>query len=644
MSTFGFSFTKRPTGVLLYRLLVVMFLYSLSRLIFFLFNQNLFLQIDAYYLLKLFAAGLRFDLTAVIYVNVLYIVLFFIPHKLHHQTLFVKSTNLLFYITNGIALFVNSCDFIYFRFTSRRTTMMVIDEFANVNYVALLYHFAIDYYYIPLISGAMIYFLIWSTKNQEIIKPQLNGWKYFAVNTLLMLVLLTVTIIGVRGGLPPKQDFPLNPSDAGQYVKNPNDIAIVLNTAFTMILSSDKPAFPKQNYFASETELDSIYSPVNQEDMSNIKRNLNVVIIMVESLGREPIGFYNRHLENGKYNGYTPFLDSLCQHSYVFLNSYANSHISIEGAPAVVASIPSLQESYTVSLYSGNKIMSLASCLKKSGYSTTYYHGAPNGSLGLNSFAKVAGFENYIGKVEYNNDDDYDGVWGIWDHKFLPFVANSISKEAKPFFSFIFTASSHHPFKIPESLQDKMKEGTEKIHRSISYADYSLKLFFDKASKEPWFDSTIFVITGDHTCMPHYKEFKTNLGAFAVPIIFYMPGQNLVGIDTKTAQQIDIMPTILNYLGYSDPYFAFGQDLFENNPNKFAVSYIGNSFQIVHNSWVLQYNLKKTTAIFNLKHDKEMQINLLGKVDGMQQYLEKYLKAFIQQYNNRMVDNRMVVE
>ncbi len=639
------SFTKNPVGLLLSRLGMVMFLFTITRLIFYIFNQHLFLDIDNLYLIGLFLAGLRFDLTAVIYFNLLYIFLFLIPHKIHHHRLFLKYTNILFYITNGIALFLNSVDFIYYRFTNRRTTMMVFNEFAGEkNYGALLYHFAIDYYYVPLICGALIFFLFWTTKNQQIEKSRLNGWKYFLFNTIIMTILLTLTTIGVRGGLPPKQDFPLNPSDAGQYVKDPNDIGIVLNTAFTMLLSSDKPAYPKQNYYVSDSELDSIYTPVHQADTTRIKRKLNVVVIMVESLGRETIGFYNRELQKGKYIGYTPFLDSLCSHALVFKNSYANSHISIEGSPAVIASIPSLQESYTVSLYSGNKIMSLASCLKNIGYQTLYFHGAPNGSLGLNSFAKVAGFEKYVGKNEYNNDDDFDGVWGIWDHKFLPFMANTLDKQKEPFFSFVFTTSSHHPFRIPDSLINKFHEGTEKIHKSISYTDYALKVFFEEASKKSWYNNTVFVITGDHTCTAHFNEFRTNVGHYAVPIIFYQPGINLHGINYQTAQQIDIMPTILDYIGYPKTYFAFGQDLFERNKNKFAISYIGNVFQFIQNDWVLQFNLKKTTALYNLKYDRKMKINLVGKVAGVQLSMEKQVKAFIQQYNNRMVDDRMLVE
>ena len=575
----------------------------------------------------------------------MYIILVLFPHRQHHKRGFIKWTNLLFYMTNGIALLLNCIDIIYYRFTNRRTSMMVFDEFSGeTNYLQLTYHILLDYYYIGIIFIALIIGMVAFLRKEFFAKPYLSGWKYFSINLILMSVFMGMSVIAVRGGLPPKQDFPLNPSDAGQYVQHPNDIAIVLNTPFTMLLSIDKPYYPVKQYYKTNQELEKEYSPVHKPDKLPVKRPLNIVVIMVESLGREVIGYYNQKLEDGKYKGYTPFLDSLCRHAYVFMNSYANSRISIEGTPAIAASIPSLEESFTVSLYSGNKINSLASCLKRVGYRTYYFHGAPNGSLGLNSFAKVAGFDYYIGTTEYNNDEDFDGTWGIWDHKFLPYMAIYLNKVQTPFLSYIFTASSHHPYKIPSELKDKFPDGTLQIHKSLSYTDYSLRLFFESARKQKWYRNTLFIITGDHTCTPYYPEFKTTTGVFAVPIIFYKPESDLVAIDSSVAQQIDIMPTILNYIGYDRPYMAFGQDLFKAGQYRFAVNYIGDAFQYIDDEWVLQFDLYKTVAMFHYKTDPLLEKNLVGKNLKVQELLERKIKAFIQQYNCRMVHNQLTIE
>lgn len=433
------------------------------------------------------------------------------------------------------------------------------------------------------------------------------------------------------------------PSDAGQYVTNPNDVAIVQNTPFCLFLTWDKPVLQKQDFFSVKV-LDSIYSPIHLPDSSLVQKKMNVVIIIGESLGKETLGFYNKTLDNGTYKGYTPFLDSLAAHSLVYLNSFANSKISIEGTPSVLASIPSLQESYTLSFYANNKINSLASCLSAKGYETAYAHAAPNGSLGLNAFAVVAGISKYIGRTEYNNEKDFDGVWGIWDHKFLPFFARQCSELHPPFLATVFSLSSHDPFKLPSDFGGIQDENAPRIFKSIYYLDYSLKLFFQEASKQPWYNNTIFVITGDHTCTRYHEVYQTTLGSFGVPIIFYTPGKQLTPAcdSSRVAQQIDIMPTILNYLGYDKPYFAFGKDLLNPRTDNFAIDYIGNSFQMIWDNWVIQFDGTKTKALYNRSSDPLLRINLINKFPEKQNFLEQKIKAIIQQHNNRMIDNRLL--
>jgi len=263
--------------------------------------------------------------------------------------------------------------------------------------------------------------------------------------------------------------------------------------------------------------------------------------------------------------------------------------------------------------------------------------------LGLNAFAVMAGIKKYIGKNEYNNDADYDGVWGIWDHKFLPFFARECTRLQQPFIATLFTTSSHHPYKIPAELASNFAEGPLPIFKSIRYADYSLQKLFSEASRQPWFNNTIFVITGDHTCARYHDVAKTSLGAFGVPLIFYTPGKQLPARkDYGVAQQIDVMPTILNYLGYVKPYFAFGKDLLDDKQDKFAINYAGNAFQLIWDNWVLQHNTAASIALFDWKTDPLLKNNLVGKNDSIQIRMERKAKAIIQQYNNRMVDNQLL--
>src|SRR5690606_3286191 len=123
------------------------------------------------------------------------------------------------------------------------------------------------------------------------------------------------------------------------------------------------------------------------------------------SFSKEFFGAFNKDKNNGTYTGYTPFLDSLTGHSLSFTYSFSNGRKSIDGLPSVVSSIPSLGVPYFLSPYSGNRINSLASLLKEKGYHSSFFHGAPNGSMGFEAFMNIAGFEAYYGLSEYGDDD-----------------------------------------------------------------------------------------------------------------------------------------------------------------------------------------------------------------------------------------------
>src|SRR5690606_37877175 len=126
----------------------------------------------------------------------------------------------------------------------------------------------------------------------------------------------------------------------------------------------------------------------------------NIVIFILESYGREYIASFNRDERIPDYRGYAPFVDSLAQHSLIFTNGYANGHKSIHGMSSILARIPSFKEAFTSSPYPKQKIDSLVSTLKSIGYTTSFFHGAPNDLMGFLGFSNILGFDKYFGKTE----------------------------------------------------------------------------------------------------------------------------------------------------------------------------------------------------------------------------------------------------
>ncbi|HRX00061.1 MAG TPA: LTA synthase family protein, partial [Cyclobacteriaceae bacterium] len=392
-------------------------------------------------------------------------------------------------------------------------------------------------------------------------------------------------------------------------------------------------------------EAAKIYTPVHQPSPAEPFKPDNVVVIILESFSKEFVGAYNKNMGIADYKGYSPFVDSLISKSRAYQYSFSNGRKSIDAMPSVICSIPSIEVPYVLSHYSGNKVNSLASILKEKGYYTSFFHGAPNGSMGFQAFANLSGFDDYYGMTEYGNDDDFDGIWGIWDEKFLQYFARELNTFKEPFYSTLFTVTSHPPHILPDEYKGKFKGGPLDIHRTIEYTDYSLKRFMETAEKMPWFKNTLFVFTADHpTAAIHYQEYNSAWGYYSVPLFFYKPGSDWSTFSQEIIQQIDIMPTVLGYLNYDKPYVAFGRDIFDPETEPFAFNYSDNVYQAFMGDYLLQFDGTKSIALYDFRHDLRLRENLLSGQPSVVEKMERKLKAFIQQYNSRMVDDNLTME
>ena len=625
---------------LLFRLGIMTALSGVCRIIFYFVNIEMFPDTTRADLFRMMTGGLKFDLSGVLYTNCIYILSQIIPFKFRYNRTYRKTSGAIFFITNAIALALNCIDMIYYRFTLRRTTWSVFGEFAeDKGNFALMRQFVVDYPYVVLIWAALVICMILSCSAVRIkyygaIK---NRTAYYGLSTLIAAVCFGLFVAGVRGGFG-HSVRPITISNALAYVNRPVEVGIVLNTPFSIYRTLERSGYPILDYFDDE-ELSSIYSPIHYPPEDNRFNPKNVVIIIVESLSKEYVGSLNKDLDSGKYKGYTPFIDSLISVSYTSERTFGNGLKSIDAIPSILASIPSFYDPYILSIYSNNEIKGLASLLSEKGYDCSFFHGAPNGSMGFDAFAGNAGFENYYGKTEYGNNADYDGLWGIWDEPFLQYAAEILNSKKEPFLGVVFTVSSHHPFKVPEKYNDSFPVGTLDMHKCIGYADMAVKRFFETASRMSWFENTLFVVTADHTNQIQYDKSRTSIGPFMVPIIFYDPSGELKGTEThKIIQQIDIMPTLLGLLNYDKPYFAFGFDVFSTE-NNFAINYFNNTFQTLRNDYVLLSG--NDTRLFDYSNDPLLSNDCGKSLPDTVLLLDNYRKAFTQTYNKLLNDNKM---
>lgn len=625
--------------VLIYRLLIIYILYFICRIAFYIVNIDLFSDIKSTDFIYMLLGGLKFDTTAIIYTNSLFILSQIIPFNFRKNIVYQKVASIFFFVTNSIALLPNVVDVFYYKITLKRTTSMVFEQFANeVNMHKLILQFIIDYWYGAVFLVLMILFMVFLYRRNEITHIRLVKNKILSHfnMSILMLIILFLCWGGIRGGFA-HSIRPITLSNAGEYVSQPNEMSIVLNTPFSIIRTIGKRGLEPKEYF-DNSEANKYFSSFYKLSNSG-KQHVNVVIFILESWGKEYIGFYNKGLDNG----YTPFFDSILNESLTFKYSYANGRKSIEALPSVLTSIPTVKVPFILSHYSGNKIKGLAHYLKEEGYYSAFFHGAPNGSMGFNSFVKMAGFDDYFGKDEFNNDKYFDGMWGIWDEEFLQFFAEKMNTFQQPFLTSVFTLSSHHPYEVPDKYKDSLPNGEIPLHRVLRYTDIALKNFFEKASKMSWFENTVFVFTADHASFPYLEEYKNELGYYAIPIAFYKPDGSFKKFDSvNVAQQLDIMPTVLSYIGYDTNINSFGKNLLDSSASNFSTIYFNDCYHFFNDSLLLQMDDKDQYSIYKYKVDSSLRYDI-SKSDFLNnELIVNKSKAFIQDYSFRMVYDSIV--
>lgn len=638
------EFRGRELLVLLYRIFLVYFFYQIARLLFWFYNKDL-IKVDSISdYLGLAYHGIAFDTTAILYVNVLFIFLSLVPIVINTKVIYQKILFWLYFITNGIAYTMNFGDFIYFKFSQARlttTAMRVAEHETNLTKVFLasvIQHPSVPILFI-IIMGWWVF--LYKKVKIEVQKPK-KLIPYFVFSIVTLCLVATLVVGGIRGDFK-HSTRPINLVDANKFVKNPTQANIVLNSTFSFFRTLNTNNF-KLVHYVDEKFINDEIKPYKLYVRDSIQPKPNVVIFILESFGKEYSGAFNKNTNIKNFVSYTPFVDSLAQNSFIATNAFANGRQSIHGMSSILAGIPSLTDAFTSSPYSNQKIQSIVSISNEMGYDTSFFHGAPNGSMGFMGFGNILGFKHYYGKTEYNNDDDFDGMWAIWDEPFFKYFGRILSKKKQPFMTTMFSASSHHPFKIPEQYQGKFKKGSVPMHETIQYTDYSLKKFFETAKKMTWYKNTIFVLVADHTNQIAYPEYEKAMNRFAIPILFYSPNPKykLQGEYTEPSQQMDIYPSLADLMGYNKKIRSWGKSLFSHDSDLHLVVNSDSVMeQFIIGNYIYRFDGKEVTQVYK-KEDLGLTNNILGKDKNPE--IQKGIllcKAWYQDYMDRVINRKL---
>lgn len=625
-------FWRDPVGVLLGRLGLAIAVYTAIRLTFFMDHRGVFAQASAGEIVGAFLHGLRFDLSAIAYTNIPFILLSLAPAAWLARRWYQWMLRGLFFAANGAAAIVMVGDVGYYPFTGTRVTMDVfaLTGEATAQADQLFVNFAgLTVLGVGLLAALLV---LYPRAAVEAAAP-VPRWRRIATSFAVVLA----TVIAARGGFQKK---PLNPIHA--FEGGSHEIGVLtLNSAFTLLQSPRDRALEPVTYFENAAQVDSVLPLAYGYAGGEAERPQppqNIVLLILESYATEFWGGTDRdHPE------LTPFLDSLKQHGTFYTESYANGRRSMDALPSILLGMPLYRgQSIAVSRYQSNQWIGLGHFLREAGYHTSFFHGAVKGTMYFDAIASLAGIEDFYPLERFPEDvqrEAFDGHWGLFDEEALQFAVRHVGTFREPWFATMFTISTHHPYRLPPKYVDSLPKGSREIHASVAYTDLAVRRFFEVARTQPWFEHTLFVITGDHTPPSRSARYDTPLGRYMVPTLLYHPGGRLPALDTaRVVQHVDLFPTILDYAGvHPERVPRFGHSLFAEQEGE-AVLTSDEVYWLVRRDGVLERRPDGSERM--LAYRREVTGSEDVRVpESRQAEASRRLLAYVQHYTMSLINN-----
>lgn len=564
-----------------------------------------------------------------------------IPFKVKKNSKFDIFQKSLFVLFNLFGIVIILTDFAFFPFNMKRLDSEILGLLGALPRLINLYLQTYWYLFVSLILlGFGLNLLYNKTRVIHFAKDNSFTW-----NSTMYVIILFLMALGFRGGI---QDRPIKPVLATHFVSASN-VALVTNSPFTFLYSVFNRRLEKKEYMSSNKA--NIIFPIKKSISKTVSvdsSKKNIVLIILESFSGACVG----HL--GAPRSFTPYLDSLSKKSLVFTRAYSNGRRSSQGLVALTAGIPALMDDpFMYSPYLNNRIYGLPYLLKKEGYSSYFFNGSNKDMLGWEEYINTLGYDAYFGKEDYPYSEHYDGHWGIYDHHYLNYFIEQTRGLKEPFFTTLFTLSSHDPFLIPKELSDQFNTGIpfgDGYYDALMYSDWALGQYFERAKQEDWFENTVFILVADHTInasdrspekgFTMLNRFMNRLDIYHIPTLIYSPRLINPGISEKIVQQIDLFNTILDFANYKGDFYSFGESVFNSSEGR-SFQYVKGVYQLIEGDYVMVFKEDKAYALYNYVEDPGLEINIIERDKDFSLSLESKLKAIIQQHNDILIDNNM---
>jgi phosphoglycerol transferase MdoB-like AlkP superfamily enzyme len=618
---------------LLKRIAYLVLLLQIMRIIFYVFNHDAFMN-DKIKIVNTFFCSIPFDVASVLLYLIPYCIilafLLLLKNIRRWQTFLLDIYFIALYFLISVLSFA---DVFYYRFTSRRINIEALDLLHDAK--LSIFRFAKVQPISVLLMTLLIVSLVYCLQ-----KSRIKSHPILRTFSLSKVIIGFSIYFSVLAFLCLKFNKYLSPISASLVV-SPGYTGLYTNSSQVFIYSYFSGwTYVQPVQYMSDEKVDEMY-PVfyaNKKSIKSSKRN--VMLFILESFSYSYLDAKNPQKPS------TPFFDSLILQSTFYEKAYANNMTSANGLSSMLSGLPSLTtKPFFSSAYCNNPIDALGIALTKNGYETYFSMGANEDHFGFKKGTRLLGIHHYI-SGDAMPRELHDGTWGIFDEPFLQDHAKQVRSFKQPFFSVLFTISSHHPFRVPDSLLHFFPTLHDDANeRAVAYVDYSFRHFFDKVKDELWFQNTIFIFTGDHVSRENRNEIFNFNSSYHIPIFVFDP-QHAVGKKSKQLiQHIDFPATIAQLTGITDTILSFGKPFDDSVSYRFTMNrYDENIIQMIDSNSVLQYDFtaKKMLGIYRIISNDSIveETNLKQLADAKQRKL-KILEACMQQYFNRLFYNQL---
>jgi len=579
-------------------------IFSVLRLIFLLFNNPGDISIFESITLKSFLIGINFDTVVMGYLLALPLLLLYIQSAFKVNNLLLPGLISFFItLTIPVSVFIAIADIPYFNFFGNRLSEAALQWMGSP---ATVFDMIISnktnlLFFVCGITGFLtLTFFYWRLSVNRLMN---HNWstelKRFSVPAVTAVFLIAggLCFMAIRG----KTTHPIRSGDAF-YCNHPVLNQAGLNPVFTLMKSfsnrvrlmhEEEAVHLAASYLYAGNQPNG-FSPLIREIKNEVEpKKLNVVLVLMEGMSAAFMDVY------GNKRGLTPNLDSLALQSLFFPNAYSAGIHTNNGVFSTLYSFPALKRIRPMSTVPVRKFTGLPYALKENGYYNLFFCSHNEKFDNIGNFIPANHFDELLTQEDFPADKSI-GPYGVPDDFLFDEIISKVNSTStpRPFFATVLTASNHDPYMLPSYFDSAIKD---KEARAISYADWSIGRFINKAKEQDWFDSTIFIFIADHGRISGPSPYDLHLSFSHVPLLIY--GKALTGnpvVYDNFIGQIDLLPTLMGLMNISYTDYAMGLDVLKY-PRPAIYFSQDDKIGCINSEWLYIYRFGGSEGLYRYK-------------------------------------------